>query len=101
MGLCEGDKLIEGLIGGLTEDSDNWNLGLEEQYQGRSEELETKRKKKQREIETFLVSSPPVAQDCLCSIESRQRDVSMQSKSLGGHVFGEPLGNALRLHDDL
>lgn len=48
MGLCEGDKLIEGLIGGLTEHSDNWNLGLEEQYQGRIEELEIKRKKKQR-----------------------------------------------------
>lgn len=40
MGLCEGD--------GLTEHSDNWNLGLEEQYQGRIEELEIKRKKKQR-----------------------------------------------------
>lgn len=60
-----------------------------------------KRKKKQREIETSLVSSPPVAQDWLCSIESRQRDVSMQSKSLGRWVFGEPLGNALCLHDDL
>lgn len=54
-----------------------------------------------RDGNLLLVSPPTTGKDCVCSIETRGRVFSMDSKPLGRCILDKPLGNVLLLHDGL